>query len=720
MTAAEPRTGGAVTLAEAGGALEMYYKMWTGRSVRFAAGEDRMGAGREDTVSLPAEYGRSGSPALNMAWYFVAVTHRAGHVEFNTFDAPVPPAVAESFQTHAPPSLRDELAIRTSRDLLEVVSAIDQPRQGLYALVRALEDYRIDEALKRSYAGLRADIEEVQQEASALDAGPFLPAQPPRAKFAHLISQMAVGALDHGTPLEPALHQPFADLVRAEESLADVRSTAIDSVAWGLRLWAAMLRLPNMARSYGLATPVDLTRPAAARGPEQAEVPRLEHVPRLEGSDVLSIEIAAALYRDTLAVSVLRHTPAPTAADALLVFDRQHDLALEDGAPEAGDVLVPAPAEKPDLPWERPPEPLPHEHAHEPEEADHPAHGELRKSGPAEFLYPEWDSTRNSYLSSWVRIRESEASGEARAGAGSKAEASIRAYGSVCRRLRAQLESFVPTGVTRQSGFPWGDEINLDAGIQLMVDRRSGGILDDRVYEVQVRGRRDVVAALVLDVSCSTAERREPATAGATGSGHVSLTWTEARSPTVAAKGYRTLLDSEVEMASVVASVISQIGDGFGLYAFSGTGRGDVRFDVLKEIGERWGPAVHRRLDRLRPVHSTRMGAAIRHATRKLARWEASTKILLLLSDGRPFDLDYGPVGAHGHAEFDPDYAWNDTMRAIEECTRWNVRFGGITTSDEQEVLDQISPAGTWAKCEDVEDLPEALTAVFGRLTGQG
>lgn len=712
-----------VALADAGEALALYYRMWTGTSARFGADEDRIGAGPDDILALPPEVKRFSVAAQNKAWYLAAVTHRAGHTEFNTFDTGVPSAVATFFQRHAPPSLRDDVVIRTSRDLLEVISSIDHQRSGLYRFVRMLEDYRVDESLKRSYDGLRDMLVAVQQDAARaiVDASPA--ALPPRTRFGQLVSLMSVSDLAMGPALDPELHEPYRDLARAQRSLATDQATVLDSVYWALRLWAAALRLPNMLRPDGQQRPVRMDHlfPAGngayAQGPawKPGEIPQLEDVPRLEGSDVLAIELTEAEYRDSLTVSIMRHTPAPTPANALLVFERGRDLPVSDDDPDAAEALA-GPGREQELPWERPPEPLPHEHPHDEDEPHDPEHGELSRRSPADFLYPEWDTFRHAYRDSWVRVRESVPAAISKTRTASKAEASIRAYGPVCRRLRSQLESIIPAGITRQPGFPWGDDIDLDAAIEAMVNARCGRSASERVYETRVRGRRDVVASLLLDVSCSTAERREPgATASATAD-TTHLTWTEARSPAVAAKGYRTLLDTEVEMASVIASVVSQIGDGFGLYAFSGTGRADVRFDVLKEIGERWGPAVHRRLDQLRPVHSTRIGAAIRHASRKLARCEATTKILLLLSDGRPYDVDYGPVGVHGHADFDAEYAWGDTARAIEECRRWDISFGAIVTGDEAEVAENISSHAAWVKCGDVEDLPESVTSVFGRL----
>lgn len=710
-----------VALADAGEALALYYRMWTGHPARFGADEERIGAGPIDILALPPEVKRFSVAAQNKAWYLAAVTHRAAHTEFHTFDTGVPSGVASFFQRYAPPSLRDDLVIRKSRDLLEVISSIDRQRAGLYRFVRILEDYRVDESLKRSYNGLRDTLVAMQHEAAIAIAEAVPATLPPRTKFGQLVSLMGVSGLAEGPALEPELHEPYRDLARAQRLLATGQATVLDSVYWALRLWAAALRLPNMQRPYGQQEPVRMdglfpSGNGSYAGPtwKPGEIPQLEDVPRLEGSDVLAIELTEAEYRDTLAVHVMRHKPAPTPANALLVFEGGRDVHAADD-PDALEVLAP-PGGAQELPWERPPEPLPHEHPHDEDEQHDPEHGELSRRSPADFLYPEWDAVRRAYRDSWVRVRESVPAGISKTNAASKAEASIRAYGPVCRRLRSQLENIIPAGMTRQSGFPWGEDIDLDAAIQVMVDRRCGRSASERVYETLVRGRRDVVASLLVDVSCSTAERREPHTRVSGPAAATQLTWTEARSPTVAAKGYRTLLDTEVEMASVIASVVSQIGDGFGLYAFSGTGRADIRFDVLKEIGERWGPAVHRRLDQLRPVHSTRIGAAIRHASRKLSRWEANTKILLLLSDGRPYDVDYGPIGAHGHGEFDPEYAWSDTARAIEECGRWNISFGAIATGDEAEVAENISSHAAWVKCGDVEDLPEGVTSVFGRL----
>jgi nitric oxide reductase NorD protein len=92
-----------------------------------------------------------------------------------------------------------------------------------------------------------------------------------------------------------------------------------------------------------------------------------------------------------------------------------------------------------------------------------------------------------------------------------------------------------------------------------------------------------------------------------------------------------------------------------------------VAFYVIKDLAERFGERTKRRIDKISPLQATRMGPAIRHATAKLEQQSASTKILFLLSDGRPQDRGYSRQGA------EKEYAVQDTHMALLEAKQKNI-----------------------------------------------
>lgn len=711
--------GSAVRLSEIGEVLALYYKMFGGRPCRFASDHDRIGLFWEDIACLPEEWLSFDDASLNRNWYLMAVTHRAAHLEFHTFDLPIPRNLEERFKALSPASVRGDLAIKTSRNVLELLATRDLRRNGLYSVVRTLEDYRVDQRLKSSYPGLAASLAAIQK-SDLLLLRSFGDGLPPRSRFAQMIAEMSLAGLDVELELPKILHGPYVALVEARSRLSEPGASVLESVVFGVRLWSELLGLPNMEGVYESVSKIDLNLvdlPQEQLGGAGWDL-KLEDVPHLEGSEVLTTEIPEAAYRDDLSVNSSTGTFGLPMADALMVFEALSGT----GSPFSLDEedLRAAAEEERKLDWEAPPEPLPHEHVHDEGEPFHFEHGSLKRRDAADFLHPEWDIYQKSYHSDWVRVHELVAAGVSKLNDASRAEASVRSYGSISRRLRSQLESIFPAGLSRMAGFSWGDEIDLDAGIQMLVDRRSGGRVDDRVYQVQVRDKRDVVIALLLDISCSTAERQEPLNQfiddPQLGWVPRELTWSESRSPAISEKGYRTLLDIEVEMAAVMSSVMNLVGDGFGLYAFSGSSRSEVVFQIVKEMDERFGPSVYRRLDSLRPIHSTRMGAAIRHAAKKMARLDAKTRLLVLLSDGRPFDVDYGPPDEHGHSDYDPDYARGDTLRAVEECQQLNVKFGAILTGSTEDTYSLASGGPLWTQCVDVDDLTRGVASLFGQL----
>jgi nitric oxide reductase NorD protein len=176
-----------------------------------------------------------------------------------------------------------------------------------------------------------------------------------------------------------------------------------------------------------------------------------------------------------------------------------------------------------------------------------------------------------------------------------------------------------------------GPDLDLDAVVSSFADRRAGGPIDDRLYEVCRPLRRELAISLLVDVSASTDA------------------WVSER---------RRIVDVERDALLVVAEALDALGDRYALVAFSGEGPGGVTVSHLKGYGERYGPVVQRRIAALEPQHFTRLGAAIRHATAGLVREAVGHRLLLVLSDGKPNDVDL----------YDGRYGVEDAAKAVVEA----------------------------------------------------
>ena len=228
---------------------------------------------------------------------------------------------------------------------------------------------------------------------------------------------------------------------------------------------------------------------------------------------------------------------------------------------------------------------------------------------------------------------------------------------------------------------------------------------DDKIYWRRYKVRRDVAVVFLLDMSASTAE-----TLGVDGSGPPRPGAAGARG--AAGRSKRRIIDLEKDSIALLMQALDAIGDAYGIYGFSGYGREGVDFYVVKDLAERLDNRIKRRLDRVTPRHATRMGAAIRHAVRKLAPHAAATKILLLLSDGRPQDRGYSRQGTQ------KAYAVHDTHMALSES-----RAQGITpfclTVDRtgHDYLQAMCGDIGYEVLDDIATLPARLPMLYRALT---
>jgi nitric oxide reductase NorD protein len=254
---------------------------------------------------------------------------------------------------------------------------------------------------------------------------------------------------------------------------------------------------------------------------------------------------------------------------------------------------------------------------------------------------------------------------------------------ATARRLRRQFQALAPARRWLR-GQTQGPDIDLDAYLRFTADRRAGARRDgDGLYRELRNGERDLACLLLADLSLSTD------------------TWINDQHRVIDVIRDSLLLFSEALDAS---------GDRFALYGFSSRKRDPIRFHILKQFAERYTPAIRGRILAVKPGYYTRLGAAIRHATGLLAAQPASHRLLLLLTDGKPNDLD----------QYEGRYGIEDTRHAVRAARREGLQPFCITIDPQgNDYLPHLFGTSGYAVIHNPSQLPGLLPALYARLTLQ-
>jgi nitric oxide reductase NorD protein len=303
-------------------------------------------------------------------------------------------------------------------------------------------------------------------------------------------------------------------------------------------------------------------------------------------------------------------------------------------------------------------------------------------------VYDEWDDGNKRYKQGHCRVREQLAEA---ALDGSFFADTLARQAAVAARLKRQFESTAATLLRKQTRQFDGDELDLDAAIEASVERRAGRTPSGAVYVRRQRRERDVALAVLLDTSSSTAD---PVDASASG------------------PGAARVLDVAKQALVMLCVALDALGDRYAIYSFSGYGREQVELRVIKALGEPRSPAVERRIGGIRADGATRMGPAIRHVTHALRNAQASSRHLLLISDGRPQDRGYGSSGTS------QSYAVQDTRKAVLSARACGVKtFCLAIDKAGHDYLATMMGGHGHQLLWDVTMLPERLPALYRGLT---
>jgi nitric oxide reductase activation protein len=258
-----------------------------------------------------------------------------------------------------------------------------------------------------------------------------------------------------------------------------------------------------------------------------------------------------------------------------------------------------------------------------------------------------------------------------------------------------------------------GEELDLDAVIDAVIDRRAGHVTDEHLYVRRERALREVATAFLLDMSGSTSapvadpDAPEPVYEEDDDPFSFGLKDLPPTPPE------RRVLDIAKDALALMGEALQILGDEFAIYGFSGEGRDGVEFYVAKEIQDAPSTRAWASLAAMEPRRYTRMGPAIRHATKKLSAVAARTKVLIVVSDGYPQDKDYGPTRG------DNAYGVHDTARALQEAERARIATFCVTVDPAgHDYLRTMCAEDRYLVIDDVRALPRELTKLYRGLTG--
>ena len=337
----------------------------------------------------------------------------------------------------------------------------------------------------------------------------------------------------------------------------------------------------------------------------------------------------------------------------------------------------------------------------------------LEANEPQTFVYDEWDFRAADYKPRWCIVRQKMMA----EGDPNFFGATLHSYGGLVSRIRRQFELMVPETFRRVRKLEDGEEIDIDDVIEAIVDMKTGASPSDKFYWRRNKVQREVAAAFLIDTSASTAEaidegKRTADDWDAPDDPVEYMVWLRTRRGEAARRSYKRIIDVEKEAIVLIVNALEAIGDIYGIYGFSGYGRENVEYYTIKDLDETFSDRVKRRIDRVAPLHATRMGPAIRHTTSKLEMADARTKILFLVSDGRPQDRGYSREGV------EKEYAVHDTRMALEEARRKDINAFCLTVDKNgHDYLKTMCADMGYEVLDNIYDLPERLLFLYRRLT---
>ncbi len=730
-----------VELSQAGGVLRLYCKALTGTDVSIqpatSLAEKGIGWVSEErpstegtTVFLPEHVDEHLEKEQNFAVYKVYATHQSAHLEFGSF------WFRFDRDGNALPRRRGDIERARRGDAGEVRALTDMERffdlfderQLALDLFTVVEDARIDALVRRGYSGIRRSWGRTQE--AELERRPDPSDLPLRQAF---VENLVRASLDGARTIvwPERLGSVIAEALRLLRVMHQPDALAEDAAECALLLYELAMRIPNVppemledldweeltddsidlmlstpsggqpdmsSMPSGEETSYESPKPVDFRGDFKPELVQLLMRLRLKegeqdagGLSPLTQEQLRELLEKSVEISVGLQAEADLASTIGLFLTNlekeagtpipdQH-LDMEDGTPiaDAG-----------------------------------PEEGGALEQEVKSFYYDEWDFRAADYKPGWCCVRET----SMEEGTQDFFAKTLEENSALVAETRRQFELLRPELFRKIKRLHDGEDFDLDLVIEYMIEKKAGHPFQDKVYWRRNKVERDVAVAFLIDMSASTDEEIEKRKQkyhdepDFDNDPRKYFQWLAQRRTQQTITPPKRIIDLEKESTVLLIKALETIGDTYGIFGFSGYGRDNVEFYVIKDLDEPFSDRVERRIDKVAPIRSTRMGPAIRHAIAKLDAHDAKVKILFLVSDGRPQDHGYG------RDRTEKEYAIHDTKQALMEARRKGITPFALTVDKEgHDYLGQMCEDMGYEVLADIEALPSRLPTLYRRLT---
>ncbi len=650
--------------------IKLFAQALCGRDLRIYDLPDSLEPGQAMVRATVSEDGQSiGLPSIirrfptfdeNVRLYMVMAAHEAGHLEFGTFDLPIARLrdLVELLELRY--GRRSPTKARTLGDVFA-----HYPHPGLIRdLWTLVEDARVEYLLRTEYPGLSRDLASMAKDA------------------------VSIRSLAHGMTVRELVVDQLLLLSTAEAGTLTIPAVVQDEVNELWKLCQTVLRPASSAEDavrladslYVRMDELLAIRREAVPPQDQSEAQQ-ESLPAPRSSEDLSDSYRPMDnwdYRGKMDPDLVRdrteRAADQTSASAQGDGENGAGLAGDSGGASRGGTARSQGASQDVLaPGRRQPSLVEEVLA---VDGEGPRPEDIQAGAARVVRYHEWDAAIQDYRTNWCRVVEREAT----EGPSDFVEQTLSAQGGAVRLLRRYFESLRPPGLRRVTGQLDGEELDMDAVIGRLADLAAGIEPSERLYIRREKRERDVAAAFLVDLSGSTSRQVDQG---------------------------RRIIDIEKEGLVLLCEALTAIGDQFAVYGYSGQGRHQVDFVIVKAFDEIVTGRAAAKLGGMVPLQQNRDGAAIRHATNKLLARQTKTRILVILSDGRPLDDGYKD-----------EYSLEDTRMALREARARGIEPVCITIDKQADpYLRRMYGDVRYVVIDRVEGLPEKLPGIYHRLT---
>lgn len=732
------------------GILQLYCTALSGTKIEILASEDLInkGIGWVNEAQASTEGSKLflantssdyHSKEQNFAWYKVVSTHQVAHLEFGSFlfSFDKPSTLFKDSRnrkmgklphtTQGPSKSEHDLPEQEgfNTDMGKFFSLFPERKLAL-DIFTVLEDSRLDRRVTQEYPGIKKSYKLIQSD--SIIKRPDMSSMPVRESMVELLVRLSLDQVS-GLKVPKTYRKAASVIAKIQKRLLSDSATVEDTAEATLRVYDILSRIPNSEQpekdwanntfdqqsNFSEQELQDLLSDLINDYSQKASRDRpYESINNVGFRGDFKPELVQILEKMRKEQSLDTSSNTPSLTQELLEeilrqsADLDENVEFDDSAQSIEIFAQNILKEAGSLTYNT----LPQEgyllNRHIPEGG-----GPLESRGPQSFVYNEWDFRAGDYKPNWCAVQEK----IVEEGDLQFFNDTLSNYRRLLSEVKRQFELVTPQAFRKVQRLTDGEEIDLDAAIESTIELRNGITPSEKIYWLRNKVERDVAVVFLLDMSASTAEAIDEG--NLTTFDHDApedpveyMIWLRSRREGMVNRHYKRIIDLEKEGTALLMQALESIADTYGIYGFSGYGRENVEFYIIKDLDEPLTESVKKRIDKISPLHATRMGPAIRHATSKLERRQSKTKILFLISDGRPQDRGYSREGV------EKEYAVHDTHMALTEA-----RMKGITpfclTVDKSghDYLRSMCGDMKYEVLGDIWSLPRRLPQLYRNLT---